>query len=77
MKDILHLKTPIGDGKELISPEYLGRYMLFIKERLGSKVEVIASPFEPCLHARNGKLMNFDLANLTNEEFEFLIGMRK
>lgn len=79
MKSILHLKIPMGSDTDdfKVSPQILGQLMKFTQERLGKDFLVVASPFDPSLYINNTKnsvLYNFNVENLTNEQFEKMLG---
>ena len=69
MKKILHLQIPTPH-KEW-NPEILGKFIHMVKEVLGDDWAVIASPCSPSvLMDGDIEFKNFQLENLTKEEFE-------
>ena len=66
IKNILHLKF---NTISYITPEMLGNFVVLIKNKLGENWDIIVSPCEPSSYSEDYKLYNFDVDQLSKEEF--------
>ena len=79
MKNILHLKIPVGEGVNnyTITARDLGQVMLLCQDILGKDWEVISFPCEPKLLSRKSKLYTFDVTPLNIDELKGLLTLDK
>jgi hypothetical protein len=77
-KKILHLQIPINPNSDkkddfMITPDLLGEFMKFLKEKIGNEFVVVASPCSPSLLSRKDSLYNFKLEQMTLEDIKEMI----
>lgn len=74
---ILHLQIPSKRIKAkdsfAITPQLLGDFMNFIKEKMGDEFTVIASPCVPSLLSDEDIVYNFDMKEIKLAEIKELI----
>ena len=69
MKKILHLKIELSE----YSPEILRQFFKMIKNTLGEDWIVIGSPCDPSISEDRQNFYNFDMKQLSKNEFEELL----
>jgi hypothetical protein len=77
-KKILHLQIPINSNSSekdnfMITPDLLGEFMKFLKEKLGNEFVVVTSPCSPSLLSRKDSLYNFKMESVTLEDIKEMI----
>jgi hypothetical protein len=75
---ILHFQIPLKDNARIkdsfaITPNLLGQFMNFIKEKVGNEFIVVASPCVPGIIGEDDILYNLDMKQITLKEIKELI----
>jgi hypothetical protein len=75
---ILHFQIPLKENAKIkdsfaITPNLLGQFMNFVKEKVGDEFTVVASPCAPGIIGEDDILYNFDMTQITLRELKELM----